>query len=341
MPPILQYNTLSQKEAYLNEFKGNLFEFLVGSFLAQKKGVEGAFLRSFSPQLRNQFSFYELQLKTEDPVLVQNISLLAQKMGEELLPYLPSKIDNVLVIGKDTGLERFKEADLILIHGKEYVPISLKLCKENSFVNTKSGGVKSFLSKYFSSFPECQSEQNKLAESVDKGFSNMGHDFHDYYGLDFKGKFGELWKREVGIDLPGELPDDLKLPLLKFYYQVIGSLYDSFLRFEKSRPDLFKLSLYPLLGFGLPNMIQGVCYHGIDESSDPYKKRYAPKGISIRTYDQIRSEIDLLSIGELKKKVSSFEIDLPSYSFQIRVKPMNKFIAPSLKVNCSIREKRK
>jgi hypothetical protein len=341
MPPILQYNTKSQKEAYLNEFKGNLFEFLVGSFLARTKGVEGTFLKSFSPQLRGQFSFYELQLKKEDLGLVQNISQLAQNMGEALLPFVPSKIDNVLVVGKSPGLERFKEADLIIIHGKDYVPISLKLCKENSFVNTKSGGVKSFLSKYFSSFSECQGEQNKLDESVQKGFLNMGHALHDYYDLDFKGKFGESWKKEVGIDLPGELPENLKIPLLKFYYQVIASIYDSFLRFEKERPDLFKLSLYPLLGFGLPNMIQGVCYHGIHESRGLEKKRYALKGISIRSFEQVRSEIDQLSIGELKSKLSSFEIDLPSYRFQIRVKPMNKFIAPSLKVNCSIREKRK
>lgn len=340
MTIVLSYDTVSKKEAYLNEFKGNLFEFLVGSYLAQKKGVEGPFLRSFSPVLRNQFSYYELQLKKEDPILAQNISLLAQNMAESLMPYVPSKIDNILVVGKSPGLESWKEADLILIEKNNYTPISLKLSKENSYVNTKSGGVKSFLSKYFSGFNLVDSNQKKLNEAVSKGFWNLGHELHENFGLKFKGNFGEDWKKNVGFYLPSEVPENLRVHLIGFYHQVISSIYKTFIYFEKENPDLFRLSLYSLFGFGLPNMIQAICYHGPTGLKGKGSERYFLKGISIRHYDQMRSEIEGLSIDPLKEDLSSFEINLPSYSFQIRVKPMNKFTVPSLKVNCSIRDKK-
>ena len=223
MPPILQYNTVSQKEAYLNEFKGNLFEFLVASILAKKRGIEGKFLKSFSGDLRSQFSHYELQLRREDSELVKKLGHLSMELAEELIKLLPSTIRNILIIGKSPGWENWKEADILVEYDGGKIPISIKLCKERSFVNTKSGGVSSFFTKYFSNFFNISIFQERLDECVQKGFLKMGHQLYDYYGLEFEGRFDESWNREVGVSLPGELPPKPKEYLYQYYFEVIQS----------------------------------------------------------------------------------------------------------------------
>ena len=56
--PIFE-NTV-QNEAIINEFKGNLFEYLVAAFLAAHFRVERTFSDSFQGWMREQLSRYEL-----------------------------------------------------------------------------------------------------------------------------------------------------------------------------------------------------------------------------------------------------------------------------------------
>ena len=56
------------------------------------------------------------------------------------------------------------------------------------------------------------------------------------------------------------------------------------------------------------------------------------------TGETLRQELKTLKINGLKKGLSSFEIGLESLTLQIRVKPMNIFTVPAMKVNCSVKK---
>ena len=60
---------------------------------------------------------------------------------------------------------------------------------------------------------------------------------------------------------------------------------------------------------------------------------------SVDLYTSKRFENVDVQFGELKPGISSFEIVFGKTTLQIRVKPMNKFTAPALKVNCSVKVK--
>ena len=56
------------------------------------------------------------------------------------------------------------------------------------------------------------------------------------------------------------------------------------------------------------------------------------------TREILQQELETLKINELKRGLSSFEIDFESLTLQIRVKPMNIFTVPAMKVNCSVKK---
>ena len=60
-------------------------------------------------------------------------------------------------------------------------------------------------------------------------------------------------------------------------------------------------------------------------------------GIRIHDIERIMSELKSIRLGSVKEAKSSFEIFLEDFILQIRIKPMNKFIVPAHKVNCSVR----
>ena len=147
----------------INEIKGHLFEYLVGWSLARRYGVEKDFIRGFTGSLRSRLTSYQSFLQQNDEQLYRQLPLLSDSTVQGLLSYLPSSIKHIRVIGKIAGASHDQtrhEAD-ILLEGDEIIPVSLKLCKENSFVNTKSGGVKSFLAKYFALLPDHKKWQEK------------------------------------------------------------------------------------------------------------------------------------------------------------------------------------
>nr|MBP9682228.1 hypothetical protein [Bacteriovorax sp.] len=55
----IDYSNQIQKEAILNEFKGNLFEFLVAQGLARKSNIEDQFLLSLPTEFKSRLGTYE------------------------------------------------------------------------------------------------------------------------------------------------------------------------------------------------------------------------------------------------------------------------------------------
>ena len=111
------YEDTSQNEALINEFKGNLFEYLVASHLAKSFQIESRFITSFGGAIKEQLSAYESWLRKNDPVLTQKLPILAKQTALELQSSLPKEIDNVIVMGKSAGgshNDSYKEADLVI-----------------------------------------------------------------------------------------------------------------------------------------------------------------------------------------------------------------------------------
>lgn len=331
-------NTNSQNEALINEFKGNLFEYLVGQKLSQASNIESDFIHSFGGELKNLLGSYELWLRKNDPVCLRELPSLAAQTCSELSSKLPSKINKIRVVGKSAGgshNEVVGEADIILEGPENITPISLKLCKKGAFVNTKSAGIRSFFHKYFSpTFGNIATEkQNHLDDFLDQSFERMGHELYQSCGLEFKGKFDSDWT--LG-ELPGQLEPEMREIIWKHYQRVIKEIYNSVLEFFNTNEDTLKKSLKLLLGFGEENLIQAICFHK-EVSLGGKKSRYQFSELKIHKEEDFFGNNSIIKINELKAGISSFEIVLNNFVLQIRVKPMNKFTVPAMKINCSLK----
>ena len=87
------------------------------------------------------------------------------------------------------------------------------------------------------------------------------------------------------------------------------------------------------MGFGRDEIIQATCFHGILNA-----EKYHFKGIKIFTESTLYENLKAFKIGPIKDNLSSFEIKAGTMILQIRVKPMNIFTTPAVKINCSIKE---
>ncbi|MCR9203680.1 MAG: hypothetical protein NXH75_03820, partial [Halobacteriovoraceae bacterium] len=231
-----------QTEALLNEIKGNLFEYLVAMGLCRSHGDEMRFLRDFGEQdggrAKEELVHYQNWLRENDPDLYTRLPALSEQVVHYLLEREELKgkapFARVLVTGKRPGqnVERENEEDLLIVlnDGSE-VPISLKLCKKDAFVNTKSGGIRTFLEKYFSPFENSALAQKRVIEVLEKSFLKTSHRFYDWADLPWseenssKAQFSPLWEESGFPSLPGELEDEPRSWLFDHYHNVITSLY--------------------------------------------------------------------------------------------------------------------
>lgn len=332
------FDTVSQNEALINEFKGNLFEYLVAAELARRLKLEASFMRSLAPQLAERLRHYEDWLWQHDQLLAQRLPELAQASCVQLLQELPAKnYVRIIVMGKLAGGshdDSFGEADILLVDDNEVVvPISLKLCRSGAYVNTKSGGIRTFLNKYFKQIPEIELAQERVNLVLDESFAELAHILHERHGLTGQEYFGAAWKAAGLPLLPGELiPEDQQL-LQEHYARVINVLYESLQKPFVTQRAQFDQALLTLLGFKLPGMIQLTCFHrGSGE------ERYQLDQIVIVHEQKRRQEIASAALLPPKNQQASFSLEFPWGLLQIRVKPMNKFTQAALKVNCSVRE---
>ncbi|WP_372654492.1 hypothetical protein [Halobacteriovorax sp.] len=328
-------DTVAQKEALINEFKGNLFEYLVAQNLSRHFKIEGDFVRSFGGDIRRQLTEYDHWLRVNEPTLIKHLPILATSVSKELIPSLPIDVDKILVIGKSAGGSHNKawdEADIIVESKSGIFPVSLKLCKSHAFVNTKSAGIKSFISQYFGAFDKSQYFQNLINDGVERRFLQMANELHDKASIEFFGRFDHRWTDAGFSELPGQLETDYNKIVVQTYYDCVLDVYNCLSELKNNNVKLFSECILPLIGIGNPDIIQATCFH-----KEKKGEKYLPSGVHIvKSSDLISSEE--VEILPLKEGISSFELRVGKIRLQIRIKPMNKFTSAAFKVNCSIKE---
>lgn len=333
---IIDQDNQVQKEALINECKGNLFEFLVAQALSKKFGNEANFLLDLPPIMKERLKTYEVLIRQYDPDLLARLSPLAHEVAISILARDYFSVDQswtFKVIGKMVATnvtELWNETDIVAINssGKK-IYLSLKLTKDNSFTNTKSAGVKSFLEKYFSPyFIEASTAQRQLSDEVDESFHMMGHKLYELIDRDFSGHFDQAWSENYS-ELPGELPEAMREIVFYNYSRVAKLLHQLMSELLKKDRHLFKQALSGLCGFGSDDIIQIHCFH----QNDLLKK------VVIKSYEDMFSDDESFEIGDYKAGASSFDILFKRFTLQIRIKPMNKFTTAAYKVNCSIKMK--
>jgi hypothetical protein len=323
----------TNSNALINEYKGNLFEYLVAISTSKQLGVEGAFLQSFGGEAKERLTFYQYELMELDKDLYKQLPVLAEEVSRLLYNKLKNKqITNVLVMGKSAGAshdESYGECDIMMTSNKSQYPYSLKFCKYGAYVNTKSGGIRSFFNKYFAEYGSIVNNyQEKLNGMLDVSFEQMARELYEASGLDYDADekaFGPLWK---GPTLPGQLEEKSHTHLLAHYYRIIKYMDQCFRELFECDESLFIKSLAPIVGLKDEKIEQIICFH------DNNKKAQDIKFYSAKDHREAVKDIEFL---DFKDNVSSFEIRLGKRLLQIRVKPMNIFTVSGLKVNCSMK----
>jgi hypothetical protein len=338
----IDYSNHIQKEAILNECKGNLFEFLVTQNLAAKSSLEAPFLMNLPMEYKIQLKRYEELIRQHDPRLLVLLPVLASDTALKIWDSLnlgSYHFTQWNVIGKMVATnisELWNETDIVgqYINSDgqaKKLALSLKLTKKHSFTNTKSAGVKSFFIKYFPTFDsaDLNSVQQILNHEVNESFLSMGHRLYEMADLNFHGTFDTKWSRQFS-ELPGELNPLMRQIVHANYHRVAQCLMSLLLELKERDQQKFFESLYALCGVGHKEIIQVSCFH----------QDYQLQKISVKSFDDLfikaNKECTLLPLKDL---ASSVEIILGDISLQLRVKPMNKFTTAAYKINCSIKVK--
>lgn len=318
----------TKKEALFNEVKGSLFEYLVSKKIANLSGDELSFLQSLDPnymmvlsqQDRMVRQFYPEMLKFLDEVSTLTVEKMSSYFKQiPVAPRLMGKFINSSLASE------LNEADLLVNTSEGEVPVSLKLNKKNAFVNTKSGGIKSFFSQYFSYMdPSRQPAFNQL---VDMEFSRMSAELHSIHEIEYTGSFHQ-WVKSGLSELPGELAPEDRLILKAYYARIAKEMHNILSDALKANRMRFGESLAPLMGFGNQDILQVICFH-------EFKSKALPQ-IEVHPYEEIGKHLVSAEIKPFSN-TSSVEVQVGHWSLQIRVKPMNKFTTTAIKINCSVK----
>lgn len=319
-----------QKEALFNEVKGSIFEFLVAKRLAQQSGHEIDFLHSLDQNYLNVLSQQDRMIRQFYPDLQMFLKEASEKTSSALIEYLQEIPSHPRLRGKfaqsPQGEELF-EADLVVDTSRGSKPISLKLNKKHSFVNTKSGGIKSFFEVYFPFLS--RKNQSEFNQFVDQEFFRMGLELHSLNDWEFHGDFS-FWVSAGKSELPGELNPDERQILKEFYSRVSKKMHEILKEALEIYPDKFVHSLSALMGFSSPDILQIICYHDFKSKGE--------EDIVIHSYDDVAKNFSTVQLLT-HKETSSVELELGKVMLQIRVKPMNKFTTTAIKINCAVKFK--
>lgn len=268
----IDYSNQIQKEAILNECKGNLFEFLVTQGLAVRSYVEDHFLLNLPIDFKTKLSNYEELMRTHEPKLLVKLPILAANTVKSI--WEEQKLDQYKfihwkLIGKMVATndnEFWNETDVVGTYKnnkgvEKHLSLSLKLSKDHSYTNTKSAGIKSFLTKYFSTFGEVAIKfQKELNQEVDESFLVMGHRLYSLIDRDFLGSFDKNWT-DTHTELPGELPPEMRVIVHQNYHRLAIRLSYILEQLKIIDSQLFYDSLAALCGFGHFEIIQVSCFH--------------------------------------------------------------------------------
>lgn len=321
----------TKKEALFNEVKGSLFEYLVGRELSVRSKEELAFQKSLDANYLTVLSQQDRMVRQFYPEMLPFLSQASKKTADKIIEYLGSIPRHPKLVGKfshsSSGLE-LNEADLLLFHEEKTLPVSLKLNKKNAFVNTKSGGIKSFFTQYFPFLDP--GTQEKFNKSIDLEFHRMACELHAARDMDYDGSF-DLWTGQGLSELPGELEPDLRAILKSYYARIAKSMHGILQNALEQHPEEFKKALQPLMGFSSEDILQVIYFHDFPVNQNPL--------IDIHSYSEMSDALGSLCINSFGE-ISSVEIEAHNWNLQIRVKPMNKFTTTAIKINCSVKVRR-
>lgn len=318
----------TNKEALFNEVKGSLFEYLMARRLAQKGHEELIFLESLDKNYLNVLSQQDRMVRQFYPEMLIFLNEVTELSTEKLISFLGELPHNIQLRGKFVNsslAQEFHEADLLFQTSQGQIPLSLKLNKKNAFVNTKSGGIKSFFENYFPFISgEVQVHFNMM---VDQEFSRMSFELHELNDMDYPGDFSQ-WVKQNKSELPGELNKGERAILKKFYARIGSEMHRILSEAQSANPKAFKHSLPALMGFSSPQILQLVCFHDF--------KTHGKPEVCLHSFDQVEKGLGQIRIRSFSQ-TSSVEILIGDWTLQIRVKPMNKFTTTAIKINCSVR----
>ena len=321
----LQNKTTLQKSknSFLNEIRGRLLEFSCAKAFASFYNVEFEFLESLDLNFISELQQYQDYLKQND----QRSYRYIENAGKELIKKIEldktSNIKKILMTGQWQINEQFKEADIV-VQGETEELYSIKLIKKNSYINSKSAGIKSLFEKYFGEVEV----QRRLNQNVELYFENFRIDFYSHFDCPLdEVNFLDLIKKYKISDRPGELPSELSQILFDFYKKCIDDLHHHFSSLLKKDKEVFLQNIYPLVGFGNKDLKVLTFFHC---------QNFQTLDLSVHDWSILKtSNVKILPVSGN----TSFLIELDHLSLQVRVKPMNSYLAPSMKVNCSVKFK--
>ena len=313
MEPTLNENAL------VNELKGILFEYLVASKIAANYKIQTKFNSDLCHVFKRRLQQYQLTLLKMDSNLYDRIFLYADQTCQKIINELSlEKVVSVYLMGKDHE-EKVGESDIILKTESGDINISLKLLKKSAFINTKSAGVNSFLKKYFDS----EELQEKVNQNYLQIFDEFSLKIASKAGVELKHNLSETWKENNLPDRPGILSEEFKPILFQYYGQVKNEILRSVIEVQNKSSKTFNDGLSSLIGFSKSDIIKVVF---------EYEKN---KLGNCNIFKLPKSKLN----PEIVKTESntSFLVRCEKILVQFRVKPMNKFTVPGIKLNISVR----
>ncbi len=320
-------------EALLNEYKGNLYEFLTAQRIARLSGIESQFIQCLREDFFVMLSQQEAFIREFYPWLLEDLPVLAAGLGDQIQNDLDGVIQKVEIVGKASASDKegdVGEADLLIgLEDSRQALVSVKLSKTGAFVNTKSAGVKSFLGKYFSECSGIQSIQTEFSDYFDKRYQMMAYELCDIAGVNPSETF-DSWREQGLSELPGELNPDLREIFLKSLYDVSNNLFEHLEKLSKSNVELFTSSLFPLLGYSRVDIMQATSFYKAKEQRYELDYHRVENGLGELSRNFVRLEN--------RPESSSFDVVFADRILQIRLKAMNKFTNKGFKVNCAVKE---
>lgn len=315
-------------EAFLNEFKGALFEFLVSQAIARHYDLEASFFASLSSSTLHTLGQYELEVRHAPSLLLKNINELVEQTSQHIIDSISFPVRGIELLAKSNESKK-SEADLLILGDSDNLGISLKLCKERAAINTKSAGVKSIFKKYFEWSPQSDSYQKEFNSYIRFSFLNMASSLYALYDLDYQDGFCEAWKDAGLPDRPGELDSEANQLVKAHYSRVIQKLKTFFDQLIHEDKELFMRSVVQFLGFSAQELIQFQCLYYSD---------YKFSRIKMIDYNKLMKLMKDVSLSDYREGKSFFSLLLVDHTLQVRVKPMNKFTVEGMKVNFGLSE---
>ena len=317
------------KEALFNEVKGSLFEYLVALKLGQSAKIELDFIQNIDKNYLAVLGQQDRMIRQFYPEMLSFLHQTSLQCHQHIIEKYGTDWVSIKLLGKLTNSQLqddFKETDLLLtkVTGEQLF-LSLKLNKKSSFVNTKSAGVRSFLTHYFPHLPN--SQQREFSEVIDLEFRAMSDQLHRLHDLEYVGNFNQ-WVNSGLSELPGDLAEVDRSVLKKYYAKIALKLHEILGGALADNKEGFVKNLYPLMGFSDARIIQVICFHDF--------KAGGKSAVEIHDFNDVLSQ-DVV-IREFKE-TASVEVESRDWVLQIRIKPMNKFTTTAMKVNCAVKFK--